>query len=90
MTTLQLVPRSRPQATRCRRRSPARWPRLFRAAELAETIRAAGLKLGTATSVRAALWDAAEVYPAAKNPELLVPDEQRHALSLFSTTTLTT
>ncbi|MGH4021860.1 MAG: hypothetical protein ACRDT0_22025 [Pseudonocardiaceae bacterium] len=60
---------------------------LFQAAKLAETIRAAGLKLGVATSVRRALWDTAEVYPEPTNPDLPVTDEQRHALSLFSTAT---
>lgn len=56
----------------------------FPAAKLAETIRDTGLKLGIATSVRNALWDAAEVYPEQCNPELPLSPQQRHLLALFS------
>ncbi len=59
---------------------------LFPAAKLAETIHEAGLKLGIATSVRNALWDAAEIYPEQSNPELVLSPQQRHLLSFFSAT----
>jgi hypothetical protein len=41
------------------------------------------VKIGIATSVRRALWDAAEVYPAARSPHLVVSEEQRALLALF-------
>jgi hypothetical protein len=39
---------------------------------------------GVASSVRNALWDAAEIYPSANNPVLRCTDAQRAALALFA------
>lgn len=39
--------------------------------------------IGVATSVRKALWKAAELYPHARNPHLTLTDEQRALLALF-------
>jgi len=56
---------------------------LFQAALLHEELRAGGVKLGIATSVRRRLWDAAEIYPEQRNPALALTDDQRALLALF-------
>lgn len=56
---------------------------LFDAAATVADLRSRGLKIGVASSVRAELWDAAEIYPR-RNPSFLLTDEQRALLALFS------
>lgn len=57
---------------------------LFSAAELLQELRVRGVKIGTASSVRRALWDAAEVYPRPRNPALALSEEQRAVVALFA------
>lgn len=45
---------------------------LFDARQLAEEQRSRGVSIGTASSVRAARWDAAEIFPRSTNPALPV------------------
>ena len=42
------------------------------------------VKLSEATSIRKALWTAAEIYPTSTNPLLPLTDEQRAMLALFA------
>lgn len=56
---------------------------LFDARELAAALRARGVRLGTAASVVRSLWDAAELWPAARNPRWTLSAEQGAALALF-------
>ncbi|MET8759674.1 hypothetical protein [Lentzea sp. NPDC004782] len=56
---------------------------LFDAATVVADLRARGLKIGIASSVRAQLWEAAEIYPR-HNPAFPLDDEQRELLALFS------
>lgn len=56
---------------------------LFDAAVLIAELLARGLKVGTASSVREHLWDAAEIYPR-HNPAFVLTEEQRELLALFS------
>jgi hypothetical protein len=56
---------------------------LFDAAALVAELRARGLKIGVASSVRAQQWEAAEVYPR-HNPAFPLNDEQRDLLALFN------
>jgi len=56
---------------------------LFGADELAAELRARGRKTGTASSVRAELWDAAEIYPR-RNPLFPLTNDQRRLLALFA------
>ncbi|MGW6445419.1 hypothetical protein [Lentzea sp. NPDC055074] len=55
--------------------------RIDAAAVVAE-LRARGRRIGTASSVRDELWDAAEIYPR-RNPSFPLTDEQREMLALF-------
>ncbi|WP_090098270.1 hypothetical protein [Lentzea jiangxiensis] len=55
---------------------------LFDAAAVAADLRARGRKIGVAASVRAELWEAAEIYPR-HNPSFPVTDEQRAQLALL-------
>ncbi|MFI7133930.1 hypothetical protein ACIBQ1_50205 [Nonomuraea sp. NPDC050153] len=57
---------------------------LFDAGQLVAELRARGVKIGTASSVRAAQWTAAEIYPEANNPLLFVTPEQAELLRLFA------
>ncbi len=57
---------------------------LFEAAALHRSLAARGVKLGTAASVTAATWSAAEVYPAANAQLLPLRADQREALALFA------
>ncbi|GIF51089.1 hypothetical protein DFJ67_0312 [Asanoa ferruginea] len=57
---------------------------LFDAERLLADLRAAGVKIGTATSVRAHHWAAAEVWPAARCAELAVDEEQIRQLRRFA------
>lgn len=58
---------------------------LFDAVELVNALRARkpDIKIGVATSVRKAYWEAAEIYPTQQNKALLVSDAQRNLLKLF-------
>jgi hypothetical protein len=56
---------------------------LFEAAPLLAELRRLGVKIGTATSVRAHLWDAAELFPQQRNGLVVLSSTQREALGLF-------
>jgi hypothetical protein len=47
-------------------------------------LRERGAQVGDASSVRVGDWEAARLYPAASSPVLVLTDEQRRLLSLFS------
>ena len=57
---------------------------LFESPRLLGALAARGLRPGPATSVRRVLWDEAMLYPEARNPQMLLSQEQRDALSLFA------
>ena len=59
---------------------------LFEAAALLPDLRAAGVKIGTATSVRAHFWEQAEVYPSCASSSYRIDDRQRAQLRLFGKT----
>jgi len=46
-------------------------------------LEATGVKVGVATNVRVAQWNAAEIYPRATNPALILTDRQRAQLAMF-------
>lgn len=56
---------------------------LFDARRLLEDLRARGIKIRTGSSVRQALWKAAEVYPEPRNATLVLTQEQHDLLALF-------
>jgi hypothetical protein len=56
---------------------------LFDSARLAEQQRDRGVGVGTASSVRAAAWDAGEVFPRSINPSLVITAERTAVLALF-------
>jgi len=56
---------------------------LFRTGQLLDTLKAAGVGVGIATSVRKALWEAAEVHPASRSQALNLTGDQRRLLALF-------
>lgn len=56
---------------------------LFESSELLPALRARGLKIGVATSVAKAFWDAAEIYPEPRNSRLVMTPEQHSLLKLF-------
>ena len=56
---------------------------LLEAAPLIEQLRARGVKIGVATSVRRRIWDDAEIYPSSKNRVLRLAPEQRSVIALF-------
>ncbi len=55
---------------------------LFDGPAVVAGLRAGGRKIDIASSVRAELWEAAEIYPR-HNPEFTVTDEQRELLALL-------
>ncbi|MEN4448121.1 hypothetical protein [Mycobacterium sp. SM3041] len=57
---------------------------LFDAERLHVALRERGVKIGVATSVRAALWEAAEVYPRANSLDLVVDEAQRRQIAMFA------
>ena len=57
---------------------------LFEAIGLRDDLLARGRKVGTASSVRAALWAQAEIYPEPVNPRLVLREDQVEALKLFA------
>ncbi|GGO67231.1 hypothetical protein GCM10012289_23160 [Nonomuraea cavernae] len=57
---------------------------LFDAEWLLAELRARGVRIGSASSVRAAQWSAAEIYPRASNQALPVRPEQAELLRLLA------
>jgi hypothetical protein len=57
---------------------------LFDTPQLVAELRSADVKMYSATSIRQALWNEAEIYPRAQNPTLTLSDEQRGRLALFA------
>ena len=57
---------------------------LFDAMGLRDDLLARGRKVGTASSVRTALWAQAEIYPKPVNPRLVLEEDQVQALRLFA------
>lgn len=57
---------------------------LFTSEELLQALSAAGRRPGTATSLRAQLWEAAMIFPEPRNPSLQLTARQREDLRLFS------
>ena len=57
---------------------------LFDAMGLRDDLLARGRKVGTASSVRTALWAQAEIYPKPVNPRLVLEEDQVEALRLFA------
>lgn len=57
---------------------------LFDAVGLRDHLLAGGRKVGTASSVRTALWAQAEIYPKPVNPRLVLEQDQVEALRLFA------
>jgi hypothetical protein len=60
---------------------------LFDARNLLGELQERGVKIGVATSVRAAQWSAAEIYPEQRNNALIVQPEQHALLRLFAPVT---
>ena len=56
---------------------------LLEAVPLMERLRARGVKIGVATSVRRRIWDDAEIYPSPKNRVLRLSPEQFSMIALF-------
>jgi hypothetical protein len=56
----------------------------FDAAVLLKQLRERGVKIGIAGSVAGEFWRAAEVFPSCRNNLLIMSDDQRKALSLFT------
>lgn len=57
---------------------------LFEAHQLLAEQRSRGVRVGVASGVRKALWQAAELYPTAKSTAYNLTDEQRARLALFA------
>ncbi len=57
---------------------------LFDAARLIGELGRRGVKIGISTSIRKNLWEAAEIYPAPRNNQLLLSDREKGMLALFS------
>lgn len=57
---------------------------LFDAVRLVGELKRRGVKIGIAASVRSYLWEMAEIYPAQRNTQLLLSEEQKSLLALFS------
>jgi hypothetical protein len=57
---------------------------LFDAAKLVEELRSRGVKIGIATSVRKELWEMAEIYPAQRNTSIILSEEEKRLLALFT------
>ena len=56
---------------------------LFNMNEIMNRLRASGVKIGIATSIRKSEWEKAMVYPVQKNMELVLSNEQVELLRLF-------
>jgi hypothetical protein len=57
---------------------------LFDARQLLAQLRTRGVKIGVASSVRREQWTAAEIFPKATNPLLVVEPDQAALLGLFA------
>jgi len=57
---------------------------LFDAVKLVRKLESRGLKIGIATSVKEELWQEAEIYPANRSNQLVITEEQRGLLGLFT------
>jgi len=57
---------------------------LFNSAELTNKLKLRGVKVGVATSVTQQLWSEAEIYPISRNREIVLNEDQRKQLALFS------
>lgn len=57
---------------------------LFEATHLVQELSRKGIGIGIAASVKANLWDEAEVFPRAMRGDIVLSAEQRSALGLFS------
>lgn len=63
---------------------------LFRSEDLLATLTDRGVKIGVATSVRNADWDAARIFPPSQAPRLRLSESQLAQLALFSSPTTRT
>ena len=63
---------------------------LFDCVDLSKSLSSAGVRIGVATSVRRESWEAAEIFPRANNPRLMLCDAQRDQLHLFSARAVST
>lgn len=57
---------------------------LFDSTWLLEELKALGVKIGVATSIRSYLWERAEIYPVQRSLQLSMSEEQKKLISLFS------
>ena len=57
---------------------------LFPAQELLNALRERGVQIGSGTSITGPLWERAEIYPVPRNNTLVLSDEERKLLVLFS------
>ena len=57
---------------------------LFNAQSLVDELNLAGVRIGTATSVRRHQWEQAEIYPESRNRLYQLSQSQRDALGLFN------
>ena len=57
---------------------------LFNARELLNALRERGVQIGSGTSVTGPLWERAEIYPVPRNTRLVLSEEERRLLVLFS------
>ncbi|WP_431236722.1 DUF6998 domain-containing protein [Mycolicibacterium aichiense] len=56
---------------------------LFESRNLLAALEVTGAKVGIATSIRTAEWNAAEIYPRATNQAIILTDRQRAQLAMF-------
>jgi hypothetical protein len=56
---------------------------LFDSPRLRRELESQGVKIREATSVRAAHWDAAEIFPRSTNPLMVLSELQRRQLAMF-------
>ena len=59
---------------------------LFDAPALVKRLRQRGVKVGVATSVRSAEWEAARIYPSLETAPLNITEDQERVLKLFKGT----
>ena len=57
---------------------------LFDGPELIRDLNPSGVKIGTATSIRKAFWDSAEIYPRQQNRHYSITESQIDLLKMFS------
>lgn len=57
---------------------------LFDARQLLDNLRGRGVKIGVASSVRAARWEAAQIYPEQRNQALALQPAQIDLLRRFA------